>query len=126
MIEVRPRGTGGEGERDPDGVRVVARGKSGGATRIWQGAALLLVSACAGYLLMPSRVASKPNVDVRKLETEQLDQQLAAALEKENAEIKAADGVAPAAPTASTRSLVPRRPPSQRPGDVKVEEEEQP
>jgi hypothetical protein len=128
MIEVRPRGTGGEGERDPDGVRIVARGKSGGATRVWQGAALLLVSACAGYLFMPSRVASKPNVDVRKIETERLDQQLAAAIEQEKAGTKTGlppAGSAPAVASPSTRSLTPRRSASQRPGDVKPDEVEE-
>jgi hypothetical protein len=110
MIEVRPRG------EDPDGVRVVPN-KSGGATRVWQGVAVLLVSAFAGYLIMPSRVASKPAVDVRKLETEQLDGQLAEAIGTENgaaAVQPATPGAAPAVP--STRSVTPRRAASKRAG----------
>lgn len=129
MIEIRPKGEDG---RDPDGVRVVSRGKSGGATRIWQGAALLLVSACAGYLLMPSRVGSKPNVDERQIATEQLDAQLAAALEAENAAAPKAAVAAPAGTAApsgaslSARSVTPRRMPSKRPGDAPPEAEEEP
>jgi hypothetical protein len=131
MIEVRPRDPGGNDERDPDGVRVVAREKSGGATRLWQGVALLLVSACAGYVLMPSRVASKPNVDVRKLETEALDAQIAAAMEQEKAAAPAKAGIEPdaAAPTpgsASTRSLTPRRTAKQRPGTEPEPGDEEP
>jgi hypothetical protein len=43
---------------DPDGIRVVARDRRGRLDqRIFQGVALFLVAACAGYVLMPRRVS---------------------------------------------------------------------
>jgi hypothetical protein len=127
MIDIEPRR---EGEPDPDGVRVVARAKSGGATRLWQGVALLLVSICAGYLLMPSRVASRPAVDERQIATEQLDSQLAAAMEAEKGvapKVSIPPGTTgPSGASLSTRAVTPRRLPSKRPGDAPPQQEEEP
>src|SRR5688572_20183032 len=99
MIEIRP----GDSDRDPDGVRVVPRGKSASATRVYQGVALLLVSICAGYLFMPSRVASKPEIDERQIRTEQLDGQIAAAMAEES---KAGIAATPGATGAASPSPV--------------------
>jgi hypothetical protein len=133
MIEIRPHDDGKQGgERDSDGVRVISHGAAAGATRVWQGVGLLLASACAGYLLMPTPVASRPTVDAKKIEANQLNEQIAEAMAQEEktganvavpgaAAAKAAPG---AAPTVSTRPLTPRRAGSHRAGDKPPEDED--
>jgi hypothetical protein len=132
MIEIRPRDSNGSGS-DPDGVRVVARPSAAGTTRVYQGAALLLASVCIGYLLSPSRAATRPVVDERTIQTQQLDEQLAEVVAKEAAEkgtkspVAAGTAAAPGAATPpSARPVTPRRTASHRPGEPKVEDEEPP
>lgn len=110
-------------ERDPDGVRVVARAGGGSRSRLYQGLALLLTSVCIGYALTP-RPAPPPAVpDTRPHKPVELSDEVLAAAEAAEDRKESADAVAPvpaaAGPTA--RPVTPRRIASKP-----AEEEEQP
>src|SRR5205085_6757667 len=72
MIELEPRKDASAG-RDPDGVRIVARDASGRRRqRAFQGVALFLAAACAGYVLMPRQVSEAGSADTTRVpETKQ-------------------------------------------------------
>ncbi len=97
-------------ERDPDGVRVVARPGGASRARLYQGLALLLTSVCVGYALTP-RPAAAPLPDARPHKPVELsDEVLAAAKAAEDgtAPVEAA-APAPAASGPTARPITPRR-----------------
>lgn len=116
MNDLKPRGDSAN-DRDPDGVRIVAREGSGGSgTRLLQGLGLLVVAACIGYFVTPRRTDSSPNVQPRAEGSTELAGEIAAAAPGSAAATDPTQvAQAPASnPAASSRPLTPRRPATQR------------
>jgi len=112
MIDLKPPGDSAN-DRDPDGVRIVAREGSGGSgNRLLQALGLLVVAACVGYFVTPRRVDSSPDMQPRAEGSTELAGEIASAAPG-SAAAKAAAATAPS-PAASSRPLTPRRPATQR------------